>query len=406
MNGSIKERIIKKGQDKHGKIRTNLKVYDVYYRYNDPITGKNNQTSKKGFRTKAEAEAYLLDVNTRQATSTFIPIKNLTVREYLQDWLKNYAETHLRQNTAAGYRSLVEKHILPIIGNIDLQKLNASHIDNLYALKLTSGRLDGKGGLAPKSVMYIHRVLHEALEHAAKKQIIFNNPVKRVTNTPKLRKYKGEIYSPEEIRSLLKAAKDTDWEVPISLAAICGMRRGEILGLRKTEINLDTGTIKISKQLIATNNGPMFESPKSEDSNRIINAPIEVLDMINLHITKQEKKMALLDTEYKNYSLLVCKADGNPIDPRIFSKNFSKFLSSNQFKHIRFHDLRHSCATLMLNSGVPLKVASQILGHSTIGITADLYTHVIDNMKKDAAIKVGSEIFGNNTTNSDNSTPK
>jgi integrase len=284
--------------------------------------------------------------------------------------------------------------------------ISANHIDNLYAEKLKRGRLDGKGGLAPKSVMYIHRILHEALEHAVKKQLISSNPAKRITNAPKVRKYKGQIYTPEEIRSLLKIIKDTDWEVPISLAAICGMRRGEILGLKIKEIDLNTGTINISQQLIATNSGPIFESPKSEDSIRVINVPTEVLNMINRHIIRQEQTKLLLGTEYTDNGLLICKADGKLIDPRQFSKVFAKFLSTNGFKHIRFHDLRHSCATLMLNSGVPLKVASQILGHSTIGITADLYTHVIDDMKKDAATKVGSEIFRNVTTTDADSSPK
>jgi len=397
MNGTIMERIIKKGKDKKGKTRENLKVYDVYYRYIDPNTGKWKQTSKKGFRSKGEAEDFILKTNSLIAENAFVQPKKKTVREYLLDWLDSYVRLNLRASTIAGYEINIEKHIIPHLGNIELQSLTSSHIDDFYAQKLKDGRIDGKGGLSAKSVMYIHRVLNEALEHAIKKKLIIRNVSKDVTNLPRLKKYKSLVYDSKEIKELLQVVKDTDMEVPVVLAAISGMRRGEVLGLMKTDISFENQTIRICRQLVATKTGLLFEDPKSEDSNRIIHPPIEVMKIIENHLNNQGEMKRLLGNDYQNMELINCYPDGRPIDPRYFSKKFSRLLKKNKLKHIRFHDLRHSCATLMLNSGVEMKVASQILGHSSIGITADLYTHVLAKTKKDAANKISSEIFGPNT---------
>ena len=176
MNGVIKERIIKKGKDKHGKIKENLKVYDVYYRYQDPTTGIWKQTSKKGFRSKGEAEAFLLQVNSQMANNTFVKISKLTIREYLLKWFDDYVKANLRASSIAGYKNNIDKHILPYIGNIELQSLTTYQIDELYKKLYKSGRSDGKGGLSPKSIMYVHRVLTKALNAAERQSLIPRNP--------------------------------------------------------------------------------------------------------------------------------------------------------------------------------------------------------------------------------------
>ena len=172
MNGTIKTRLIKKGLDKNAKEKENLKVYDVYYRFKDPSTGKWKQTSKKGFRSKGEAENFLLRINTQLNDSTFIQSKKITVREYLEEWLRTYVECNLKKKTISSYKSIILLHIIPALGNIELQKLTSSHIDEFYICKLKNGRIDGKGGLSQKSLMYIHRILSEALQHAVKKKLL------------------------------------------------------------------------------------------------------------------------------------------------------------------------------------------------------------------------------------------
>lgn len=392
MNGVIRERIIKKGKDKRGKLKENLKVYDVFYRFQDPNTGAWKQTSKKGFRGKGEAEDFLLKVNSQMAENTFVKLSKLTVREYLLKWMEDYVEANLRASSISGYKNNIERHILPYIGNIELQSLTTYQIDELYKKLQKSGRSDGKGGLSPKSIMYVHRVLTKALNVAERQSLIPRNPASYAT-PPKVRKPKCEIYDKDEIIELLESVKDNDFVVAITLAAICGMRRGEILGLMRDDINLKERTISIRRQLIPTKEGLIFEQPKSEDSNRIIHAPQEVITIIEHHLQCQERYKEKLGDDYQDNGLVNCYPDGRMIDPRNFSKIFAKTLKDAGLKHIKFHALRHSAATLMLSAGVPMKVASQILGHSTVGITADLYQHVISDMKLEAADKVGNILF-------------
>lgn len=143
------------------------------------------------------------------------------------------------------------------------------------------------------------------------------------------------------------------------------------------------------------NNITVLGDPKSEDSNRIISAPKEVFDIIKARMQVLDKNKILLGDEFEDNNLIVCQENGKLIRPIYFTKNFSNLIKRYKLKHIRFHDLRHSCASLMLKSGVAMKTASQILGHSTIGITADLYTHVLEDSKKAAALQVGKELFRN-----------
>ncbi len=393
MQGSITERIKKKGKDSQGRLRSNIKVYDVRYRYKDSNTGEWKQSNKRGFITKSEAEKFLLEINHKFETNTFVLPKVILLKEYLHDWLDHYVEINLRSSTYFGYKRIIEKHIIPYVGNVDLKNLTANHIDKIYAHLLKDGRSDGKGGLSAKTVLYTHRVFNEALKHALKKRLIHYNPMTGITNIPKPKKFKSNIYKKEEILNLLEIVRGTVYEIPIALAAVCGLRRGECLALTRDDIDFENQTIRINKQYNDVNNITVLGDPKSEDSNRIISAPKEVFDIIKARMQVLDKNKILLKDQFEDNNLIVCQENGKLIRPIYFTKNFSNLIKRYKLKHIRFHDLRHSCASLMLKSGVAMKTASQILGHSTIGITADLYTHVLEDSKKEAALQVGKELF-------------
>lgn len=396
MQGTIKERIRKNARDRQGRVRKELKVYDVKFRYTDSATGKVKETTKRGFKTKGEAEAFLLELNNRLATNTYLPDQVLLMCDYLTDWLEIYVKVNLRRSTYLGYKRIIENHLTPHLGRFDLKKLTSIDIDKLYAYLLQNGRADGKGGLSAKTVLYTHRVLNEVMEHAVKKRLIYHNPVKTVMNIPKPKRFKGTVYSADEILQLLEFVKGTQFEIPVALAAICGLRRGECLALMIDDIDFDSKTISIHKQFLDLDNKATLGEPKSEESNRIISAPTEVFDIIQRHIEYNAEKKEMLGTDYEDHRLLVCHYDGTPIRPVYFTKNFARMIERNKLKSIRFHDLRHSCASLMLRSGIAMKTASLILGHSAIGITADLYTHVLDDTKKEAAMQIGTALFGKN----------
>lgn len=394
MQGSINERIRYNARDRQGKIRRELKVYDVRYRFRDIMTGKMKETMKRGFLTKGEAEAFLLDLHQRMKTNTFLPEKSIAMREYLTEWLEIYVKINLRRSTYLGYKRILEKHLIPHLGNFSLRDVTPMDIDKMYAHLLQNGRADGKGGLSAKTLLYTHRVLNEAMEQAVKKRMIFLNPVRSVMNVPKPKRFKGNIYTAEEILNLLELAQNTTLEVPVALAAVCGLRRGECLALTEDDIDFTNKTITINKQYLDLDKQAVLGEPKSEESNRVVSAPPEIFAIIERHIQRNEANKAMLEDEYEDHRLLVCSNDGKPIRPIYFTKNFSRFIERNNLRRIRFHDLRHSCASLMLKSGIAMKTASQILGHSAIGITADLYTHVLEETKKEAAIQMGKELFG------------
>lgn len=393
MQGQILEEERFNVLDKQGKMRKKLKVYSVRYRYTDPETGKRKRTTKRGFLTKADAEAFLLEINNQQNQNMFFTPKAVLVKDFLTEWLKSYVEVNVRETTYYGYKRIIEKHLIPNLGGLDLKKLSSLDIDRLYAFLLKEGRMDGKGGLSPKTVQYTHRVLNEALSYAVKKKLIYVSPMTSISNTPKPKKYRGNIYTANEILQLLEITKDTIYEVPIALASICGLREGECLALQENDIDFNNMTIKITKQLTRVNNIVKVTPPKSEESNRIINAPKEVFDIIQRRIEKNHLNKQLLENEYHDEGWIICYDNGKCINPQYFSKNFANMIARKKLKKIRFHDLRHSCASLMLTSGVAIKTASQILGHSSISITADLYTHVTTDNKRIAAEQVGNTLF-------------
>lgn len=394
MQGSIKERIRKNARDAQGKLRATLKVYDVYYRYMDTLTGKKKQAIKRGFLRKCDAETYLLDINKKQSEGLYISTTDITLKKYLEEWLSSYVKINVRTSTYIGYERIIRNHLIPHIGSIKLKALTATKIDELYAHLLQNGRADGTGGLSKKSVQYTHRVLNEALEHAVKKQLLYFNPIKSITNIPKPEKFQATIYNTNELLELLKVAKDSPYELPIALAGICGLRRGECLGLKEDDINFDNKQINISRQLILINKQVIESIPKSNDSTRIIFAPEEVLELIKKRIDINRHHREMLGNEYKDHGYIICNDDGSPIRPDYLTKNFSNFIKSKGLKKIRFHDLRHTCASLMLKSGVAMKTASEILGHSSISITADLYTHVLQDTKQIAANQISNLLFG------------
>jgi len=354
--------------------------------------GKRKQKWYSGFNTKKEAEKKLAEVIHQLETNTFISPDKLTLGEFLKQWLSDYVELNLTPSTIAGYKVNIEKHIIPAIGSIPLQKLQPAQVQKFYNEKLKNGRLDGKGGLSAKSVIYIHRNLREALSYAVKQQLIMRN-VADMVELPKQKKFQATFLDEVEAQELLETFKGTYCYIPVLLGVGLGLRRGEALGLQWKDIDFDNRTIHINRSLIPTKEGLLFHDPKTEGSKRIIVAPETILNELKEVKELQEKNQALLEEAYNELGLVTCYDDGSPINPAAFSHSFARHLERKGLQHIRFHDLRHTNATLMLKQNVPAKVASERLGHSTIGITLDLYSHVLKEMQEEAAKKIEELVF-------------
>lgn len=399
MNGRIYPRVRKNIRDKQGKIRKELTVYDVQYRIRDPQTGKAVKKQKRGFMTKKEAEEFILRINTEQPAELLCERKPQTVSGYLSNWVDDYAKLgKLRPTTVSSYRMMCEKYVFPRIGNIELGKLTGQDIERMYLDLEENGRIQKKGGLSPTTVSYIHRILNEALNHAVAYRLIPANPEQHIIKKPTKNRFHAEFYTDEEVRSLLAIIGEHHLKLPVALAALCGLRRGECLGLKQDDIDFEKGCIYIRRQLTVKNNIVSISEPKTHNSIRQVPLAPEVAEMLREQIQHNVKRKKQLGDEYHDEGWLICKEDGSWINPNYLSHHFRDFLASHGFRKIRFHDLRHTYATLMLKADVPLKVVSSILGHSSITITADLYTHVMEEVKQDAGMKISKVVFGDGST--------
>jgi len=359
--------------------------------------GKRKRIYKTVNGTKKEAEKVLTMMLTELNKGTLIEPSRLTVQEYLREWVKTYVEPNLAPTSLDGYRVNIERHIIPSIGHLKLQDLTPLHLQRLYKERLERGRVDGKGGLSAKSVIYIHRNIREALDHAVRMQIIPRNVADLVT-LPRVKPFKSEVYDEDQIKKLLQAAQGTDMELPVTLAAALGLRRGELLALKWENVDLDGKTISVCDNLVPTSKGNITKAPKSENSRRTLDFPEGLAPLLKRHRRLQNERKLKLGPAYCNQGHVCCQEDGKYWAPSYFSKKFADFLKRHKLPHTRLHDLRHSNATLMLKYGVPAKVASQRLGHSSIGITLDLYSHVMGDMQKGAAEKIDVGLFHSTVT--------
>lgn len=348
----------------------------------DPVTNKRRQKWVYS-DTKKECEQKVNDYIHQIENNSYIEADKATVAEYLEIWL-NLRKANLAVLTYQGYERYIEKHINPEIGNLKLQKLNAMNLQTFYAKKQEK--------LSGKTVLQIHRILHKAFEDARTKRLIATNPASDV-EAPKAKKFEMELIDKNQYLKMLKAVEGTMDEIIIVLAGGLGLRRGEVLGLKWRYVDFQKKTISIKEQLLPSKDGLVFEEPKSLGSKRTIQTPKYILKLLKKHKRNQNKDKLFFGSEYKDNDLVCCKPDGDLINPSSYSRQFKILLETNGLQHMRFHDLRHFNATMMMNYGVPEKVASTRLGHSSTAITQDLYQHVLEDKDTEAADILDQALF-------------
>jgi len=297
---------------------------------------------------------------------------NYTFKEYLIIWLQNH-KNNLKRTTFAGYEMKVQKHIIPALGEIKLKGLNKHHIKNYYKNKRRNGRINGSGGLSSTTVHNHHVLIKHALKDAVNEGLIDNNPAELV-EAPKKKKYHDyNILNPKQIKNLLEKAKKlypTNYEL-IYFTLYTGLRRGEVLGLRWKDVNFKKKNISIKNTLLRNPDGgnPIQTYPKSKSSFRTI-----PLTDNTLKILKNKKNIHSRKNILNPKQLVFCDINGEPLRPSTFSKRFSRLVKKCNLD-IRFHDLRHTHATILFKQGIHPKVVQSRLGHSNISTTLDTYTH-------------------------------
>jgi integrase len=303
--------------------------------------------------------------------------ENMTVGEWLSKWLEDSVEGNVGPGTYHQYRIHARHHIIPTLGRVKLARLTAAHIQSLYAQKL-------RDGLAPATVRLTHAVLHRALDQAVKFNLLPSNPAERV-DPPKVRQDEITPLGSEQARALLDAAKGERLEALYIVALTVGLRIGEALGLKWSDIDWDAGTLRVNRQLQRyTGKGLVFVEPK-HSSRRTITLPQSALMALRSH-RKRQLEEELRATDYEDSGLVFATQTGKPLDARnVANKHFKPLLKRAALPDIRFHDLRHTCATLLLSRGTHPKYVQELLGHKSIKLTLDRYSHWMPSMGRATA---------------------
>lgn len=371
--------------------------YIIYDLPRDPVTGKRRQKTVRGFKTRKEAESELARLISQQCYGDYIEPHNKTLGEYLDEWLEFYGLHNLAPSTFESYRNIIVNHVKPAIGNIPLQKLQPIHIQNYYAKALSRGRADNKSdkgrSLSPTTVLFHHRVIREALQHALGLQLVSRN-VADLVKPPRKTRYEMKVLPEEEIAKLLDLFKNSYLYMPVYLAIVTGMRAGEILALQWRDIDLKEGVINVRHTLRQRKAGkPEFLQPKTGKSRRPVEISPLVVRALKEHKAAQARERLSFGEGYAEYNMVCSRKDGNPIHPGSLASRFHAITRRAGFK-IRFHDLRHCHATYLLKDRVSPKIVAERLGHSTTRLTLDIYSHVIPGMQREAAMRIEERLFG------------
>jgi integrase len=303
----------------------------------------------------------------------------ITLKAFTDQWLIN-VEASVRYTTFVQYEQVVRQHILPILGKYKLRDLKPDHIQNLYNRKI-------EDGVSLRSVQLIHSIIHRALVHAVKLGFIYRNPDDGTT--PPIPKTKEMKFLDEDQAQhfLVTAMGNGDQHYPLYYLAIAtGMRMGELLGLKWRDINWEQKSLQVQRQLTKKKGGGFeFSTPKTKAGIRRIELGYVTIDVLRMHQKSQYGHIHNMGDKWHNQDLVFPSQIGTHLDKDNLRRRFKKVLLDTKLPEIRFHDLRHTAASLMLNSGIPVIVVSRRLGHAKPSITLDIYGHLIPTKQQEAA---------------------
>lgn len=329
-------------------------------------------------KTRPEIVKRLKDLLKEQEAGADLTKKREKVGEYLQRWLDETAATRVSERTLVEYRSIVRNHHIPVLGKVYLDKLAVRDVQKMVNAAIEKG-------LSPRRAHHLRAVLRTALNDARKQGLITRNVANDVA-MPKADREPVKPLSPEQARALIAATDGTTYGGTFAVALYCGLRQGEVLGLRWQDIDFEAGTLTVAQSLKNIPGKQVFGPPKSRNSRRTIPLPVAAAEALRRQRDRQafDRKAA---TEWQDTDLVFTKPDGSPMSAWVVRTSLQRALKQAGLPAQRFHDLRHACATLLLSAGVPLVMVSRILGHSTIDLTANTYGHIgIEAMRQAATV--------------------
>lgn len=324
--------------------------------------------------TKADADRQLRELLTHLEGGLSLHSSRSTVGEFLNSWLSVYAEPNTSARTVQGYRGVVSRYLTPHLGNLPLSKLTPQHVQRMYAEMRSQG-------LANRTTLGAHRILKQALGHAVKWGLVVRNVCDAV-DAPRSRRRHMRTLDVGDVSTFLDMTSRSPYGPIFELAFWTGMRRGELMGLRWVDVKLDGRMLSVTQTLVRlTGRGLQVAEPKTPGSRRRISLGNSAVSLLKRIRVKEIEDRLSLGMRWDESGYVFCRNDGSPIDPDAVTHAFQRVIKTTLLPNIRFHDLRHTHATLMLAQGVHPKIVSERLGHSSISITLDTYSHVLPGLQ-------------------------
>ena len=349
--------------------------------------GKQKFHHKTIHGTKRDADRYLVAARREMDLGVFVEPSSMSVGEYLDRWLRDAARPRVSRRTADGYAGHIDRYIRQPLGCKRLDKLQPLDIQQVY------GEMQARG-LSARVVRHAHSVLHNALKQAVKWGLVSRNPSDLV-ELPKVAHKERRVLSPDEASDFLRAAAVMPRGLIFEFALITGMRPEEYLALQWSDVDLIRGTAQVRRALVRHKKSWSFEETKTARSRRTVYLPAPLLQKLAAHKRGQSEERLKLGAAWQAFDLIFCSEEGTPHSiPNITYRYFRPILTKAELPRIRLYDLRHTCATLLLIAEENPKVVSERLGHSTIVLTLDAYSHVLPTMQQRATDRLEKMLYG------------
>lgn len=359
--------------------------------------GRRRQISKGGFRIRKDAETAYAELRDQIRRGGNVTPAKVTLTTFLKEEWFPAIRASTRPATWDHYSHIASGYLYGGIGERRLSEITPGQLNAFYAELLVSGRKQAgrtkSPGLSPKTVRHVHAMLHKALSDAVRWGRLSNNPADRA-DPPRPRVAEMKVWDVPQLRSFLDHVRDDRLYAAWLLLATTGMRRGEIVGLRWSDVDLSAGRLGVVQAHVLVNRTVLVSEPKTNKGRRTIALDTRTVAAFRRHRTQELEERLAADELWQDTGLVFTHEDGSAINPRLFSSWFSQRVLAAGLPRIRLHDVRHTYATAALAAGVPTKVVSERLGHASIAITLDVYSHVLPNMQEEAAEKVAKLILG------------
>ena len=370
------------------RINENGTVYQLTIDYGkDPATGKRKREFKTVHGSKRQAEAELNRILAAVGSSNYVVnTSSMTLAAWMNDWIDLYC-INVEESTLDNYIGQINRYIIPELGNIPLNVLTNQHVQGWINRLL-------ERGLAPKTVRNVYMNLQAATKKAVKLRMINHDPCDG-TEVPSVEKPEYTVYDATELRVMLDHAQGTDMYFPLLLESVLGLRRGELLALRWEDVDFDEGVVHIHRNRIYANHKVIEKAPKTKAGIRDIAIGSDMVEIMKEEYRKYLRDKGLYEYEFDDSGYVIRQEKGQPYHPHAWKNKWKRFLEKEELNPIRFHDLRHSNATALIEMGIDPKTVQQRMGHSTIAVTMDIYTHATAAMKRTAGEKMDAMFFGN-----------